>query len=214
MFGYILKTVSMIKAGKDEFWLEVQGYSHVMYFLTPYIAKWTIPTVTGDIPPPTCKFLFIQLSNGQAVMFGGETPGFIHSEELYFATVDRDRLVHVYVRTGGSCHLTDAMKCLVLPVRQLWKLVVLGVVIGGGLVFEWPLAKFHFSAHSTVSSAALAETSLTRARWTRTKVGPCSHFLHTITTGQSPFGSGRPWEWGQLDLWGYDQNMEEGECCK
>ena len=64
-----------------------------MYFLTSYIAKWTIPAVTGGVPPPTSEFSFTQVSSDQAVMFGGDTPGFVYSEELYLATVGSNSVV-------------------------------------------------------------------------------------------------------------------------
>ena len=56
------------------------------------VAEWTIPSVTGDIPPPIADFSFTQISNDTAIMFGGETTGHL-SSELYLATVGRDRVV-------------------------------------------------------------------------------------------------------------------------
>ena len=56
------------------------------------IADWTIPTVTGDIPPPIAYFSFTQITSDTAVMFGGDTTG-LGSSELYLATVGRDSVV-------------------------------------------------------------------------------------------------------------------------
>ena len=61
----------------------------------PYsIAEWTIPSVTGDIPPPMYGFLFTKISSVKAVMFGGRSPGY-ESGNLYPATVGRDSVVGV-----------------------------------------------------------------------------------------------------------------------
>ena len=63
-----------------------------MHVFPHSIAQWTIPTVTGDIPPPTSDFTFTQISSVQAVMFGGVGPEG-SSSELYLATVGRDSVV-------------------------------------------------------------------------------------------------------------------------
>ena len=63
------------------------------YHVFPHsLAQWTIPTVTGYIPPPTANFSFTQISSGQAVMFGGTELG-IPLSELYLATVGRESVV-------------------------------------------------------------------------------------------------------------------------
>ena len=63
-----------------------------MHVFPHSLAQWTIPTVSGDIPPPTSEFSFTQVSSNQAVLFGGDAAGFI-SSELYLATVGRDSVV-------------------------------------------------------------------------------------------------------------------------
>ena len=68
------------------------AYFHILSFLHPYVVEWTIPTVTGDIPLPSSKFSFTQVSSIQAVMFGGNMAGFF-SSELYLATVGRNSVV-------------------------------------------------------------------------------------------------------------------------
>ena len=57
-----------------------------------YVAEWTVPTVTGHIPPPIAFFSFTQVSSDTAVMFGGDAAGY-PSSELYLATVGRDSVV-------------------------------------------------------------------------------------------------------------------------
>ena len=57
------------------------------------VAEWTIPTVTGDIPPPIAEFTFTQISSDTAVMFGGIATVIRSSAELYLATVGRDSVV-------------------------------------------------------------------------------------------------------------------------
>ena len=57
------------------------------------IAEWTIPTVTGDIPPPVAEFSFTQISSNQAALFGGDGPGFKHFSDIRLATVSRDSVV-------------------------------------------------------------------------------------------------------------------------
>ena len=56
------------------------------------VAQWTIPTVTGDIPPPIAEFSLTQISSDTAVMFGGSITRDL-SSELYLATVGRDNVV-------------------------------------------------------------------------------------------------------------------------
>ena len=67
----------------------------MLCFLTPYIAQWTIPIVTGDIPPPMANFSFTPFSSNQAVLFGGEGPGLKIFSDLRLATVSRDSVVSV-----------------------------------------------------------------------------------------------------------------------
>ena len=69
------------------------AYFRILLFLTPYVGEWTIPTVTGDIPPPLSGFSFTQVSSLNAIMFGGSMATFVSSEELYLTTVDRDIVV-------------------------------------------------------------------------------------------------------------------------
>ena len=71
----------------------VIAYFHILCFLTPYVVEWTIPIVTGDIPPPSFQFSFTQVSSDHAVMFGGYAAGYGSSEELYLATMGRDSVV-------------------------------------------------------------------------------------------------------------------------
>ena len=59
------------------------------------IAEWTIPTVTGDIPPPMHNFSFTQISSHEAVLFGGEGLGDHNFSDLRLATVRRDSVVSV-----------------------------------------------------------------------------------------------------------------------
>ena len=56
------------------------------------VAEWSIPTVTGFIPPPIAYFSFTQISSDKAIMFGGSAAGH-RSSELYLATVGRDSVV-------------------------------------------------------------------------------------------------------------------------
>ena len=56
------------------------------------VAEWTIPTLTGDIPPPITYFSFTQISSDTAVMFGGNEAGH-YSSELYPATVGKHSVV-------------------------------------------------------------------------------------------------------------------------
>ena len=59
------------------------------------IAQWTIPTVTGDIPPPVAGFSLTQISNNQAVLFGGVGIKLKDYSDLRLATVSRDSVVSV-----------------------------------------------------------------------------------------------------------------------
>ena len=59
------------------------------------IVQWTIPTVTGDIPPPVAEFSLTQIANNQAVLFGGQDPRAQVYSELRLATVSRDSVVSV-----------------------------------------------------------------------------------------------------------------------
>ena len=56
------------------------------------VAEWTIPTVTGDIPPPIADFSFTQISSDTAVMFGGGATGY-PSSDIFLATVGKDSVV-------------------------------------------------------------------------------------------------------------------------
>ena len=71
---------------------------HVLFYHS--LAEWTIPTVTGDIPPAIAYFSFTQISSDTAVMFGGETAESI-SSELYLATVGTDSVV-LYVHENRA----------------------------------------------------------------------------------------------------------------
>ena len=57
-----------------------------------FIADWTVPTITGDIPPPLAHFSFTKISTDQAVMFGGYGPGG-RLAVLRVAYVERDSVV-------------------------------------------------------------------------------------------------------------------------
>ena len=59
------------------------------------IAQWTIPTVTGDVPPPVAQFSLTQIANNEAVLFGGIGPGYQRYSDLRLATVSRDSVVSV-----------------------------------------------------------------------------------------------------------------------
>ena len=69
-------------------------HTHVVF---PHsTAQWTIPTVTGDIPPPIADFSFTKISSDQAVLFGGDDPGFLSgTSDIRLATVSRDSVVSV-----------------------------------------------------------------------------------------------------------------------
>ena len=67
---------------------------HVVFFHSK--AEWIIPSVTGDIPPPMEDFSFTQISNHQAVLFGGHSPrDFSDTADLRLATVIRESVVSV-----------------------------------------------------------------------------------------------------------------------
>ena len=65
---------------------------HVLFHHS--VAEWTIPTVTGNIPPPIAEFSLTKISSDRAIMFGGDAAGF-DSSELYLATLGRDSVVCV-----------------------------------------------------------------------------------------------------------------------
>ena len=69
------------------------AYFHNMCFHIPYVVEWTIPTVSGDIPPPSSGFSFTQFSSVQAVMFGGNKGTVLSSGNVYLATVGRESVV-------------------------------------------------------------------------------------------------------------------------
>ena len=56
------------------------------------VEEWTIPTVTGEIPPPIADFSFTQISSDTAIMFGGRITDH-NSSMTYLATVGRDSVV-------------------------------------------------------------------------------------------------------------------------
>ena len=87
-----------------------------LYSMFPYhvlfphsVAEWTIPTVTGDIPPPIAHFSFTQISSDTAIMFGGDTAG-NSSSELYLHYCGQGRS-GMCIRVGGICQLTDGIGC-------------------------------------------------------------------------------------------------------
>ena len=95
------------------------------------LAQWTIPTVSGDIPPPISYFSFTQISSDEAVMFGGDTPTGL-SSRLFLATVFRDSVV---CETWWWLSFDCCYGMFGLASEAVEKVVV-GVVIGCGLGFE------------------------------------------------------------------------------
>ena len=59
-----------------------------------WIAEWSVPVITGDMPPPASDFSFTKISSEKGVMFGGYGPtGF--SSALRLATVGKGSVVSV-----------------------------------------------------------------------------------------------------------------------
>ena len=74
--------------------IEFLYHVHVCVVCLCFVAEWTTPVITGDIPPPASDFSFTKISADQGVMFGGYGPnGF--SSELRVATVHRGSVVSV-----------------------------------------------------------------------------------------------------------------------
>ena len=59
------------------------------------IAQWTVPIITGDIPPPLGYFSFTKISSDKGAMFGGYGPRYHFFNDLRVATVSRDSVVSV-----------------------------------------------------------------------------------------------------------------------
>ena len=59
------------------------------------IADWTVPAVTGDIPPPMAFLSFTKISSNQAALFGGYGPESGYISGLRLATVSKDSVVSV-----------------------------------------------------------------------------------------------------------------------
>ena len=85
-------SVGTINSCNVECYLNVQIAFLYLVLFPHSVADWTIPAVTGDIPPPTAEFSFTRISSDTAVMFGGDTTGPV-SSELYLATVGSDSVV-------------------------------------------------------------------------------------------------------------------------
>ena len=69
-----------------------------------FIVQWTVPTITGDIPPPLANFSFTKISSNQGAMFGGHGAR-DYSSDLRIATVSRDSVVSVSIALNS----TDAL---------------------------------------------------------------------------------------------------------
>ncbi len=41
---------------------------------SPITGKWSVPTTTGDIPPPCSDFTFTAIDSHRAVLFAGRVP--------------------------------------------------------------------------------------------------------------------------------------------
>ena len=66
-----------------------------------FIVQWTVPTITGDIPPPLGRFTFTKISSSQGAMFGGHGLGG-GSSDLRIATVSRDSVVSMSITLDSS----------------------------------------------------------------------------------------------------------------
>ena len=71
----------------------MHGHVFISMAHVPFAAEWTIPTVSGDIPPPMAYFSLTQIANNQAVLFGGLGPGGVAFSELRLATAKGDSVV-------------------------------------------------------------------------------------------------------------------------
>ena len=58
-----------------------------------HVVQWTVPTITGDIPPPMAGFSFTKISSGRGAMFGGLGPRGQYSSDVRIATISRDSVV-------------------------------------------------------------------------------------------------------------------------
>ena len=67
--------------------------AHVVFL--HFVAEWSVPTVTGDMPTPMDSFSFTKISPEQAAMFGGAGPGWMYSQELRIATFSERSVVSV-----------------------------------------------------------------------------------------------------------------------
>ena len=61
-----------------------------------FIAQWTVPSTTGDIPPPLAGFSFTKISSEKGAMLGGYGPEG-DSGGLRVATVSRDSVVSMSI---------------------------------------------------------------------------------------------------------------------
>ena len=73
----------------------VHGLASMCCVFLHFVARWTIPNVTGDIPPPLSEFSFNKFSSDQAAMFGGVGPGSLYTNELRVATMTASSVVSV-----------------------------------------------------------------------------------------------------------------------
>ena len=62
-----------------------------------FVVEWTVPTITGDRPPPLAYFSFTKIASNQGAVFGGFGPGG-RSNDLRIATVSRDNVVSVSIQ--------------------------------------------------------------------------------------------------------------------
>ena len=74
---------------------------HVLRSLIHFIVQWTVPIITGDIPPPLASFSFTKISSDQGATFGGAGPGG-YSSDLRIATVSRDSVVSVSIALDSA----------------------------------------------------------------------------------------------------------------
>ena len=85
------------------YWMKSTCFVSISHVCPHSIGQWTIPTVTGDTPPPVAEFSFTKISSDQAVMFGGQSPEITYLSDLRLASVSRDSVVGMSLALSFSC---------------------------------------------------------------------------------------------------------------